>query len=628
MPSIRRQNGVAVLAMVAVLVMAVLAGIMSLVHSALSRPATSRHQNAAVLQQAKDALIGYVVKEVMDLSNATPGQLPCPEAPGDAGTSLEGRASGSCSAPTSIGRLPWRTLGLDKLVDAASEPLWYAVSPTWAGSGVTKINSGTPGDLSVDGVADVVAVIIAPGPAFTISPTSAQQLVPYSCGAKTQFRNDRSHVPTGGNPDVTNYLECANATVPPGDVRMGSTIVGNDTNPVLNDQLVYITAKDILNAIQGPVAERMQKTVAPLFKEFSERWPSGTFLPYAATFIAPENSGVSQALLCGPAAPTTQVREGLLPLAPAATSGTCASAWTNVTMTGTSNVTFPSGITCPVTSGTAECTFRYYQLTPFGQSLGWLLPAISPGGTTATVTIQATSAHGAATFREPITDASVTVNPSAGVTKTPPTTAPLTNGNAQLTLQVQATSDVCRNGSVVILFVTFNFLCSTVNSILSFLGADLVSDRDVTVSFPSMSSPVLNGTYLSAQVATAAPGPHNLVAPATSAAHYWFMQNEWYRYTYYAVSANASAAATGGNLTVSGFPSQFGAENDKRFVLALMGPPVAGQTRSATAGLEQYLEGQNANLSRTAFPYQVFASSGNDRIAACPFTAGSAVICN
>ena len=113
------------------------------------------------------------------------------------------------------------------------------------------------------------------------------------------------------------------------------------------------------------------------------------------------------------------------------------------------------------------------------------------------------------------------------------------------------------------------------------------------------------------------------MCPATGDPHYWFIRNEWYRYAYYAVAPGTSAAQTGGNMTVNGFPAVNGASNDKRFVLALMGPAVTGQARPAVA-INQYVEGQNAVTggSPRAFAYQVYNVSGNDRIATCPFTDG------
>src|SRR3970282_502627 len=99
-----------------------------------NRTAPDRDHNARVLQQAKTALIGHVGLRAGDATTPedNPGRLPCPEAPGSAHNfgggvyteSDDGGAAGNCTLPA-VGRLPWRTLGLDKLTDSAGEPLWY-----------------------------------------------------------------------------------------------------------------------------------------------------------------------------------------------------------------------------------------------------------------------------------------------------------------------------------------------------------------------------------------------------------------------------------------------------------------------------------------------------------------------
>lgn len=653
------------LALIAVLVMAALAGIVSLVRSELSRPTTNRVHNAAVLQQAKEALIGYVAREVLDLSNPVPGRLPCPEAAGDAGKpSDEGIASGSCSAPTSIGRLPWRTLGIDKLVDASNEPLWYAVSPNWAGSGVGIINPGTPGQLSVDGIPDVVAVIIAPGAPVTAIPTPAQQTGAYKCEATVQVRNDRTHVPTGGNPDVRNYLECLNATLPPGDLLMGSTVVANDTNPVLNDQMVYITASELLNAIQGPVAERTQKTVAPLFNEFSTSWVSGgtilptpvsdtflpRFMPYAVPFVAPESPAADDLKnYCGSATGTTP-REGLLPLARMTVDETepCATKWAVPTWSGVTAGVTTSPCTVDATTGMVSCPFRYYTLRSLPLIGGTLFDLIGfLGGSLsspATVSLSLTTSapNAAHAFRKTLaaSDFIFAADPPSdphNVTSATFTQLPNpSTGAVDLAVQFRVgTTNLCVNGFSIINVVcstltTFGSVCNALfgsvyggflgnlicNDVLgAVLPMELKDSHDVTLRFPALSEPTVSGA--------------SLLNPAPSDPHYWFFQNQWYRYTYYAISPNASAAQTpNSHLTVNGFPSDFGGASDKRFVLAVMGPAVTGQVRGTGAAIDQYLEGQNASLDDGTFAYQVFASSGNDRIATCPFSAGGTPVCN
>ncbi|HEX6528749.1 MAG TPA: hypothetical protein VF004_02950, partial [Burkholderiales bacterium] len=102
-PAARRgQRGAALLILAAILAVGIAAVLVSALNSAASDSTTlNRQRNAEVLQEAKRALIGHVAKQVLDLSETVPG------------------------------RLPWRTLGIDKLVDAGNEPLWYAVSPSW-----------------------------------------------------------------------------------------------------------------------------------------------------------------------------------------------------------------------------------------------------------------------------------------------------------------------------------------------------------------------------------------------------------------------------------------------------------------------------------------------------------------
>ena len=78
------------LVLAAVLVLGVSAFMVSALNKAPSEATVNRHYNARVLQQAKEALVGYVAKEVLDLSEDIPGRLPCPESPGDAGGDFEG----------------------------------------------------------------------------------------------------------------------------------------------------------------------------------------------------------------------------------------------------------------------------------------------------------------------------------------------------------------------------------------------------------------------------------------------------------------------------------------------------------------------------------------------------------
>jgi hypothetical protein len=387
-------------------------------------------------------------------------------------------------------------------------------------------------------------------------------------------------------------------------------VVDNATNLVINDQAVVITAKELLSAMQGPLAERMQRTVAPLLSEFSDKWITGNkFMPYAVGFSPPE-AALAANSHCG----TGALNEGLLPIASSTAVGApCLTSWSGATISGDGIQSL--GCSAATTTAPVVCSFRYYQFTVLGQ----LLLGITGVGSV-TATGQASAPHAAASFRAPIVSGDISVTAGAatigGFSLTPKT-----SGAADLSFTATVTSpSLCKDS------LLGGLLCSV-------LGGLLVNSATVTLQYPQLGMPTVAGSLLTAAAKNGAAGPFNLLAPAAGDPHYWFVQNEWYRYTYYAVAPSASAAQTAGShLLVNDFPTANGATNDKRFVLAIMGPPATqSQTllRGPTAAVDQYLEGANAvtTTSPRAFAWQVFASSGNDRIATCPFTDG-ATPCN
>jgi len=254
--SAHRQRGIALLALLAVLVLGTSWFLVTrLTAASADVTAAKRARNAAVLNQAKQALIGYVTAQASKWgANAEnrPGKFPCPEAAGNFGDAQqEGKAASNCSLPK-VGRFPWRTIGTDKLVDADGEPLWYVLSPGWgytSGDGPV-INSNTQGQLTVDGVANAaVALIIAPG--APIQATAAT-----GCTAWTQTR------PNSGTPDLRNYLECENATNPADSVFVTKGPTASTT--VFNDQVVAISAAEVLPGIEAAIATRIEKEIKPV----------------------------------------------------------------------------------------------------------------------------------------------------------------------------------------------------------------------------------------------------------------------------------------------------------------------------------------------------------------------------
>jgi hypothetical protein len=288
----RAQRGIALLGLLAVAVTVFAYVLTSRLNDASRFVGVDREHNAKVLSQAKQALIGYMAQQAALAGENDPGHLPCPEAPGNFGTSNEGIEASFCTAPA-VGRLPWRTLGLDKLVDSAGEPLWYAVSNGWHrpnSSTNLTINSDSLGQLTVDGAANsAVALIIAPGTAIVVGG---------GCAAWSQSRS------ATGAPDLRNYLECGNET--------GSFISSSPGN-TFNDQALRVTAADVMPALEAAIADRMQREIAPALRAAAytstqySGIPAGVPLyPYPVPFTNPTTS--SYLGVAGNASP-----QGLLP---------------------------------------------------------------------------------------------------------------------------------------------------------------------------------------------------------------------------------------------------------------------------------------------------------------------------
>jgi hypothetical protein len=272
----RAQRGIALLGLLAVAVTVFAYVLTSRLNAASRFVGIDREHNAKVLNRAKQALIGYMAQQAALAGENDPGHLPCPEAPGNFGTSNEGIEASFCAVPA-VGRLPWRTLGLDKLVDSAGEPLWYAVSNGWHrpnSSTNLTINSDSLGQLTVDGAANsAVALIIAPGPAIVVGG---------GCAAWSQSRS------ATGAPDLRNYLECGNET--------GNFVTSAPGN-TFNDQVLRVTTAHVLPALEAAIADRMQREIAPALKaaaytatQYAGIPASVPLYPYPVPFADPTTS--------------------------------------------------------------------------------------------------------------------------------------------------------------------------------------------------------------------------------------------------------------------------------------------------------------------------------------------------
>ena len=276
-----QRQGAALLGLVAVLALAItalfIAG-MERSHSA----ARERLRNGQVLQLARQALIGHMAQQASLPAENNPGRLPCPEAAGYFGTASEGIAAANCKQPA-VGRLPWRTLGLEKLRDATGEALWYAVSPGWALPNVTatlSINSDSRGQLSVDGRSEAaVALVFAPGRPLQVAASAR-------CAPRDQRRRSKDVAGNPLPPDARDFLECENATVP----ADGSFTTAGPAG-AFNDQLVLVTVADLLPALEAAIATRAGREIASALRTVyaDSDWglaAGSPVYPYAAQFSA------------------------------------------------------------------------------------------------------------------------------------------------------------------------------------------------------------------------------------------------------------------------------------------------------------------------------------------------------
>jgi hypothetical protein len=506
-----------------------------------------RDSNAMVLARAKRALIGYMAQQAALAGENNPGHLPCPEAPANFGTTNEGIEASFCAVPT-VGRLPWRTLGLEKLVDAAGEPLWYAVSTGWhrpSSTATLTINSDTPGQLSLNGPTnDVVAVIIAPGPAITV-------LGGGPCTGWAQ-----SH-PTAGPPDVRNYLECGN--------EAGNYVTASSES-TFNDQVLRVATADVLPALEAAIAVRMQREIAPAVRGIyaSAQWGTSAgnpLYPFAAPFGHPGMSSYQG---------QDGEYQGLMPLvlsetapgsgAPCAASPRCNPlfvAWTGGTLSGP-GINSPSCTVVTTTTTRLDCTF-YYTCD--------LITCTPP---TLNYTIQAQAANAGMSLRQinlsaPVGSANVsaTLDAASG--------AFATNGSATMTLTGTATPD----GSG-------GFLGAVLGN--TFCGLPIIG-------------PVLGCKQSLISVPVGVLADHPLLDPANATTG-WFVRNEWFRVVYYA----AARESTADGLPTYGCDStnclRYNASTPRniRSLLVLAGHSLSSPAGRPNGTLADYLEYQNVDL--------------------------------
>lgn len=253
------QRGAALIVMMTVIVMGIAWYTVGALGKAVRSTADREIRTGAALSAARRALLDYVAAQAAQPDTTIPGRLPCPE-PLSAAAGSEGIAAGcSDNTATYVGRLPWRTLGVDQIRDGDGELLWYVLG---RGFRQSPINFGSRDEIELDGVdRQAVAMIIAPGAA--LNTTSEAGTPPANCPRVNQ--QPRSVTAPF---DPAAFLECGRATTPaPGNEPQYKT---DKTSPWTNDRIVTITAAELMDAIAGPVGDRLQRQVAALLGDWHQ----------------------------------------------------------------------------------------------------------------------------------------------------------------------------------------------------------------------------------------------------------------------------------------------------------------------------------------------------------------------
>lgn len=229
----RSGHGIALVALIAVLV----AGVLAYLVSTLGPEAIEAHRvrkTEAALAEAREALLGYAMRFRDVVSpNDVYGFLPLP----DLGTSRNNNVGSGCqgegcdagnfagggSEITVIGRFPWRLMGMEPIRDGYGECLWYAVSGSHKRTQpLAPMNWDTLGELNVmvantGGVANLtsmiasahdrpVAIIFSPGPAMAGQDRSASADDVTQCGGNYNVANYLAPETAGALAGVTNFF--------------------------------------------------------------------------------------------------------------------------------------------------------------------------------------------------------------------------------------------------------------------------------------------------------------------------------------------------------------------------------------------------------------------------------------
>ena len=366
------------------------------------------------------------------------------------------------------------------------------------------------------------------------------------------------------------YLEGFTATSP--DYTFNSVATPSSA---ANDRLLAITQAELMAVVEPVVAARIERDVKPLLVDYFTKW--GRY-PFAMTFASPP---VAQGTYLGVALPPPGTTMGLLPV-----TNTVIFTWQNPTV-----VQIPGGMgspvldsaTCSISSLTVTCDVQYHDSR--GSSFD---DQCRPN-----IQIQVLLANAQLAFADaqaPLPGDTTNFRMRDGLNNVPNNQGPPYGYWSAV-------------GSVV---PTQGFLATATGGLLTYTGRlqnanSMNNEARITITLP-------------------APG---YLPRLTNPNIAWFLSNQWYRQTYYAMSSGLAPSSSAGAcnpptvtappcLTVNNLP---GSTNNKEAILIFAGRALDDQTRPLPGTLANYLEGQNATPADLIFEHRAgVATTINDRV--------------
>jgi hypothetical protein len=355
------------------------------------------------------------------------------------------------------------------------------------------------------------------------------------CAARVQ---SRSALP----PNVRDYLECENATSP-----ADASFVSQGPAGSFNDQVVRVTAADVLPAIEAAIAQRIEREIVPLLKGVyaGPAWGTSTtnpLFPFAVPFSDPATSSYQGA---------AGTFGGLLPF------------------------TFSQSCN-PATDPRCSTTFVQWSTGAGYAPLVTLAGVSDPAAGCPVVagsTIQCTGTYTAAAASVQLRLAATATGVAMALKQFDPT---------KVAVRVrEASSPVWQTVSVA--------LSGQFNSV----------DGSATVSMAATAGAVPLASYVFEIMADiGALADHSLLDASTAASTGWFVRNQWHRLTYYAIAPSLAASGTPPRACTETPPTCLDVANvvpagKQRSILILAGRALAGQNRPSS-NVVDFLEFGNA----------------------------------